>query len=87
LFAIVSWVFAYLMLAKSMTKAYIITVILNSTLFVGLAFLLMKSNGVVGITQAFFITNILYAIVLCIIFKEIIFKKVKPKFFKINENS
>ena len=87
LFAIVSWVFAYLMLAKSMTKAYIITVILNSALFVGLAFLLMKSNGIVGITQAFFITYILYAIVLCIIFKEIIFIKMKPNFFKINENS
>lgn len=64
-FKISSWLLAFLMVAKSMTKAYISTEIIFSTLFVGLGFLLIHFNGVIGLTQAYFANYVLY--MLCMI--------------------
>jgi len=74
-FKITSWLLAFLMVAKSMTKAYITTDILFPAFHVGLSFLLMKSNGVVGILQSRFVGNVLYAITMMVIFRKIIFYK------------
>jgi len=74
-FKIASWLLAYLMVAKSMTKTFITTEILSSALFVGLSFLFMKTNGVVGITQGYFVSYLLYMMMMIIIFRKIIFFK------------
>jgi len=73
LFKIASWLLAFLMVAKSMTKAFITTEILFSAFFVGLSFLLLKPNGIVGIVQAYLINYIVYFIILLILFRKILF--------------
>ncbi len=74
-FKISSWLLGFLMIAKSMTKAFISTEIIFSVLFVILSFLLIKLNGVVGITQAYMINYIVHSLVMVIIFRKIIFVK------------
>ncbi|WP_204794791.1 O-antigen translocase [Oceanisphaera litoralis] len=55
-----AWLLAYLMLAKAMTKIFIITEILFSVLFVGLSLLFVSQFGLVGVTYAFSINYSLY---------------------------
>lgn len=74
LFKIASWLLAYLMLAKSMTKAYITTEILFTSLFVVLGFLFMSFHGVIGITQAYAVNYFLYFVSLVFFFRKILFK-------------
>ena len=73
LFKISSWLVAFLMVAKSMTKAFISTEILFSALFVGLSFVFIHFNGVVGITQAYMINFAIYTITMFVIFRKIMF--------------
>ena len=75
LFKIASWLVAFLMLAKSMTKTFIITEILSSVLFVGLSFLFISFNGVVGITQAYMMNYIIYTLIMFVIFRKIMFAR------------
>jgi len=72
LFKIASWLLSYLMVAKSMTKAFISTEIIFAGLFIGLGFLFMNLKGVVGITQAYFINYLIYFITMIILFRKII---------------
>ncbi|MDD2594410.1 MAG: O-antigen translocase [Bacteroidales bacterium] len=72
-FKISSWLLSFLMVAKSMTKSFIATEILFSALFVGLSFIFMKFNGVVGITQGYLVTYFIYMITMVILFKNTIF--------------
>jgi len=76
-FKMSSWLVAFLMVAKSMTKTFIITEIFASALWLGLAFLLLHFNGFVGITQASFINSVIYTITMLIIFRKIIFNSKK----------
>ena len=73
LFKISSWLVAFLMVAKAMTKAFIITEILFSALFVGLSFAFIRFSGVVGITQAYMINYMLYTVLMFVIFRKIMF--------------
>ena len=72
-FKITSWLLAFLMVAKSMTKTYITTEIFFSVLFVGLSFLFMKTAGVIGITQGHLVNYLLYLMTMMVIFRKIIF--------------
>ena len=74
-FKIFSWLLGYLLLAKSMTKAFIATEVMYNALFVVLAFVFMKFNGIVGITQAYLINFVIYSIVLVLFFKFFYFNK------------
>lgn len=74
-FKICSWLLAFLMVAKAMTKAYVITEVVFSFGFVFLSFYLMQFNGIVGITQAVFITYICYFICMIFMFRKILFIK------------
>ncbi len=78
LFKIASWLLAFLMVAKSMTKAFISTELIFSILFVILSFLLIRLNGVVGITQAYMINYIVYSLAMVVIFRGIILNS-RPK--------
>ena len=73
LFKISSWLVSFLMVAKAMTKVYIITEIFFPTLFVGLSFVFIHFNGVVGITQAYMLNYMLYTMTMFVIFRKIIF--------------
>lgn len=73
-FKISSWLLAFLMIAKSMTKMFISTEIIFSLIFVGLAFWFMQFNGLVGIVQAYFVNYVLYTLSMILCFKKILFK-------------
>ena len=73
-FKIFSWLLGYLLLAKSMTKAFIITEIMYNLLFVIIAFVFINFNGILGITQAYFINFVIYSIVLVLFFRFNYFK-------------
>lgn len=72
-FKITSWLLAYLMVAKTMTKWYIVTEFGFTLLFVGLGFIFMYNNGVVGITQAYLINYIAYSLMMIFIFRKLLF--------------
>ena len=72
-FKITSWLLAFLMVAKAMTRWFIATEVGFSLLFVGLGFLFMRMNGVVGITQAYLINYILYLAFMAWLFRKLLF--------------
>lgn len=72
-FKIMSWILAFVMVAKSMTKIYIITEILFSVLFVGLSMYFISYFGVIGATHSYCLNYFLYFIAMIIIFKNLIF--------------
>ncbi|NCB12410.1 MAG: O-antigen translocase [Erysipelotrichia bacterium] len=67
---IASWLLAYLMLAKAMTKVFIYTEIVFSTLFVLLSILFVNNFGLIGITYAFSLNYFLYLVVMIFIFRK-----------------
>jgi PST family polysaccharide transporter len=67
---ITSWLLAYVMLAKAMTKIFIITQIIFGVLFVGLAVVFINFFGLVGITYAYALNYFLYLILMIIIFRK-----------------
>ena len=67
---IASWLLAYLMLAKAMTKVFIYTEVLFSALFVGLSLLFVDKFGLVGITYAYSLNYFLYLIMMIFIFRK-----------------
>ena len=71
-FKITSWLLAFLMVAKAMTMWFITTEVGFSLIFVGLGFLFMQWNGVVGITQAYLVNYILYLAMMVYIFRNLL---------------
>lgn len=71
-FKISSWLLSFLMVAKAMTRWFIATEVGFSLLFVGLGFLFMQMNGVVGITQAYLVNYILYMALMTYIFRNLL---------------
>ncbi|WP_323658118.1 O-antigen translocase [Aliarcobacter butzleri] len=67
---IASWLLAYLMLAKAMTKVFIYTEIGFSVLFVVLSIYFIDTFGLIGITYAFSLNYFLYLIVMIFIFRK-----------------
>ena len=67
---IASWLLAYLMLAKAMTKVFIYTEVLFSALFVGLSILFVDKFGLVGITYAYALNYLLYLVMMIFIFRK-----------------
>lgn len=74
-FKIASWLLAFLMVAKSMTKAFIFTEVFFTATFVGMGFLFMHINGVVGLTQAYAVNFLFYMIAMTFLFRKILFYK------------
>lgn len=71
-FKMCSWLLAYIMVAKAKTKAYITTEIVFTLLYLVLAFVLLKINGIVGLVQGYLINYVLYMIAMCFLFRSII---------------
>lgn len=74
-FKMASWLLAYLMLAKSMTKLFIITEIGSTLLYLILGFVCVDFFGVKGISIAFAINYFVYLLVMIYIFRSLIFGK------------
>ena len=72
LFKICSWLLAYIMVAKAQTRMFITTEIVFDLSYLFLCFICMKYNGVVGLTQGYLITYILYMIAMCILFRKVL---------------
>lgn len=73
LFKICSWILAFLMIAKAMMSHYIATEIIFTFSYLGIGFIFIHLNSVVGLCQAYIINYILYCIVMAFIFRRIIF--------------
>jgi PST family polysaccharide transporter len=69
---IASWLLAYLMLAKAMTKTYISLEILGSLSFVLLSIYFVDNYGLVGITYAYALNYFLYMFVMIYIFRKVV---------------
>jgi polysaccharide transporter, PST family len=65
-----SWIVACTMLAKAMTKLFILTEIIFSISFVVLTFIFVNIYGLVGVTIAFFVNYSLYWLFMCVYFKK-----------------
>lgn len=74
-FKICSWLLAFIMVAKAMSKAYIVTEIIFALTYIAFGFVFMRMNGVVGITQAYLLNFVLYLICMIVLFRGIIFKR------------
>jgi PST family polysaccharide transporter len=61
---IASWLLGYVMVAKAMTKLFIISEVIFTFSFVGLGVLFIKIFGLVGISIAFMVNYLLYMIFL-----------------------
>ncbi|MDL9985129.1 O-antigen translocase [Providencia rettgeri] len=60
IFKIASWLLAYVMLAKSMTKSFIITEIFFSLSFITFSYILIQNYGTIGATYAYFLNYLSY---------------------------
>lgn len=74
-FKIASWILSFLMVAKAMTKTFIITEIIFISLFAFLALMGVKYYGLIGMTYAFAITYCLYFLTMLVLFKDILFSR------------
>jgi PST family polysaccharide transporter len=66
-----SWILAYLMLAKAMTKVFVITEVISSILFVVLSILFINNFGLVGVTYAFALNYLIYLFTMLFIFRKV----------------
>ncbi len=69
-----SWLLAFVMLAKAMTKLYVTTEILFTLSYVFIGYLFVNYNGIIGLTQAYLCNYILYMITMFICFRNILLK-------------
>lgn len=71
-FKIASWILSFLMVAKAMTKTFIITEIIFIGLFGILSLVGVEWYGLIGMTYAFAITYIIYFLTMLVLFKDIL---------------
>lgn len=70
IFKISSWLLAYIMLAKAMTKTFIITEVIFSITFVIFSYYFISKYGSIGATYAYCLNYLIYLIIVFIIFKK-----------------
>ena len=74
-FKIAAWILSYLLLAKTMTKIFIITEILFSISYVFFSIFFLNFFSLKGITIAFAVNYILYFLTMLFIFRKLLFIK------------
>lgn len=72
-FKTISWILAFVMVAKSMTKLYILTEIIFSFLFVLFAFYFVSAFGIIGSVEAYCLTYFFYFVTMLVIFRKTLF--------------
>jgi O-antigen/teichoic acid export membrane protein len=76
-FKVAGWLLSYIMLAKAITKLYIITEVVFTGSYIALGYWMVHTVGLQGITIAFAINNCIYFLIMVIIFKKLLFAKQK----------
>ncbi|MBB6271537.1 PST family polysaccharide transporter [Pedobacter cryoconitis] len=74
-FKMVAWILGYLILAKSMTKLFVITEVLFCLSYVMLGYLFVSLYNLSGISVAFAVNYFIYIVVMVLIFKKLIFEQ------------
>jgi O-antigen/teichoic acid export membrane protein len=72
-FKITSWILAYQLIARAMTRLFIITEVLSSALFVLLSIFFVDLYGNVGATIGYAVNYFLYLVAMVFIFRKTIF--------------
>ena len=70
---IAGWVLGYLLIAKAMTKTYIIMELVNFVLLIVICYFLVKQYGAVGATIGYAIVYLVYLLVLLVVFRKLLF--------------
>lgn len=70
IFKLAAWLISYLMLAKAMTKTFIVTEIVFSVLFVVLSIFFVNRFGLIGMSYAFSVNYSVYFIVMIFVTKK-----------------
>ncbi len=65
-----SWILSYLMLAKSMTKSFVVSEIFFAITFTLLSFFLIDEFGLIGVTYAYTINSLMYLMVVYFITRK-----------------
>lgn len=73
-FKICSWLLAYMMIAKAMTKAFITSEVVFSLTYLSLGYMFVKMDGIVGLCQGYLINYILYMATMVVVFRKLILK-------------
>lgn len=71
-FKICSWMLAFIMVAKALTKRYIATEIIFGLSYLVLSFVFLQMNGIVGLVQGYLVNYILYMAIMAFLFRNII---------------
>lgn len=74
-FKIASWILAFLMIAKAMTRWFIVSEIIFSISYVGFSFLFMRLFGSIGVTYAYALNYLIYLIFMVVLFRGYLFGK------------
>lgn len=72
-FKLMSWILAFVMVAKSMIKVFIVTEVLFAVLFVALSVFFIKTMGPVGVTYGYCANYFFYLLVMIILFRKLLF--------------
>ncbi|MCS3531757.1 O-antigen translocase [Chryseobacterium sp. JUb7] len=72
-FKILSWLLAFIMVAKSMTKLFIFTEIFFSGLLILLSYYFINRDGMIGATESYCITYFVYFVLMILIFRKKLF--------------
>jgi O-antigen/teichoic acid export membrane protein len=75
-FKMASWILAYLIVAKSMTKLFVIMEIGFSLGYIILGYTCVHYFGIKGISIAFAIKYFIYFVIMIIFFRKLLFKKI-----------
>ncbi|MCP3761381.1 O-antigen translocase [Domibacillus sp. A3M-37] len=71
-FKMSSWVLGYLMIAKAMTKLFIITELISGATYLILAYILIDFFGIVGVTLAYCLMYMIYMLIMIKVYFKII---------------
>jgi PST family polysaccharide transporter len=74
-FMVFSFLIAYMMLAKAMTKTFIITQLLMATTRISFSIVFFDMGGIEGVIWANALNYFIYSILMIFIFREILFYK------------
>lgn len=74
-FKIASWILAYIMVAKAMTRWFIVSEVVFSCTYVGFSFLFMRWFGSTGVTYAYALNYFIYLVFMVVLFREYLFVK------------
>lgn len=77
MFKMCSWLLSYLMIAKAMTSKFVFTEIVFNILYLAFAFIFMRFNGIVGLTQGYLVNYVVYTIAMILVFRNVIILKRK----------